>query len=153
MISFWNFLVIIHGFLVIFGWVWQCHASIFLEIYRQKLKQSVSNGELSDEDVKSLERTQIMLCIPKQTVESAHADICGSLFEKVTISLPCTLFFGKFPLSTMNLNIFLCNHWNIGYKLITWDFKIIFTRHDFPTRTRLLVVCHSLRVVLNLICS
>lgn len=53
------------------------------EIYRQKLKQSVSNGELSDEDVKSLERTQIMLCIPKQTVESAHADICGSLFEKV----------------------------------------------------------------------
>ncbi|KAK3024369.1 hypothetical protein RJ639_043273 [Escallonia herrerae] len=53
------------------------------DIYRQKLQQAVSNGELSEEDVKALERLQIMLCIPKQTVEAAHADICGSLFEKV----------------------------------------------------------------------
>ncbi|KAK2982776.1 hypothetical protein RJ640_025192 [Escallonia rubra] len=53
------------------------------DIYRHKLQQAVSNGELSEEDVKALERLQIMLCIPKQTVEAAHADICGSLFEKV----------------------------------------------------------------------
>lgn len=53
------------------------------DIYRQKLQQAVAKGELSDDDVKALERLQIMLCIPKQTVESAHADICGSLFEKV----------------------------------------------------------------------
>lgn len=111
LISFWNFLAIMPCFLVIFGW--QCHPSIFLEIYRQKLKQSVSNGELSDEDVKSLERTQIMLCIPKQTVESAHADICGSLFEKVTISL----------LSTLNAIIYLRDLWNIEYTITTWDFK------------------------------
>lgn len=26
-----------------------------------------------------------MLCIPQQTVEAAHTDICGSLFEKVMI--------------------------------------------------------------------
>ncbi|KAL6967787.1 hypothetical protein U1Q18_033596 [Sarracenia purpurea var. burkii] len=53
------------------------------EIYRQKLQQAVFDGELSEEDVKSLERLQVMLCIPRETVEAVHADICGSLFEKV----------------------------------------------------------------------
>ncbi|PHT61603.1 Protein, chloroplastic [Capsicum annuum] len=53
------------------------------EIYRQKLLQLVADGELDDEDVKALERLQVMLCVPKQTVEAVHADICGSLFEKV----------------------------------------------------------------------
>lgn len=54
------------------------------EIYRRKLQQLVAEkGELSDEDVKTLEQIQIMFCIPKQTVEAAHADICGSVFEKV----------------------------------------------------------------------
>lgn len=53
------------------------------DIYRQKLQQAVTNGELSDEDVKALERLQILLCIPRETVEAAHADICGTLFEKV----------------------------------------------------------------------
>ncbi|KAL0458855.1 UNVERIFIED_CONTAM: protein, chloroplastic [Sesamum latifolium] len=53
------------------------------EIYRRKLQQLVSDkGELSDEDVKTLEQIQIMFCIPKQTVEAAHADICGRVFEK-----------------------------------------------------------------------
>ncbi|KAG8387928.1 hypothetical protein BUALT_Bualt02G0072300 [Buddleja alternifolia] len=54
------------------------------ESYRRKLQQMVADkGELSDEDVKTLEQIQIMFCIPKQTVEAVHADICGSLFEKV----------------------------------------------------------------------
>lgn len=53
------------------------------EIYRKKLQQLVTDGELGDEDVKALERLQVMLCVPKQTVEAAHADICGSLFEKL----------------------------------------------------------------------
>ncbi|KAL8531252.1 hypothetical protein ACS0TY_008035 [Phlomoides rotata] len=54
------------------------------EIYRRKLQQLVADkGELSDEDVNTLEQIQIMFCIPKQTVEAAHADICGSLFEKI----------------------------------------------------------------------
>ncbi|PIN19551.1 hypothetical protein CDL12_07782 [Handroanthus impetiginosus] len=53
------------------------------EIYQRKLKQLVADkGELSDEDVKTLEQIQIMFCIPKQTVEAAHKDICGSVFEK-----------------------------------------------------------------------
>ncbi|CAL5358650.1 unnamed protein product [Camellia sinensis] len=52
------------------------------EIYRQKLQQAVADGELSKEDVRSLERLQIMLCIPRETVEAVHEDICGSLFEK-----------------------------------------------------------------------
>lgn len=65
--------------------------NIFLEIYRQKLQQAVSDGGLTDEDVKSLERLQVMLCIPRQTVEVAHADICGNLFEKV-ITILCSLF-------------------------------------------------------------
>ncbi|XP_057953310.1 protein TIC110, chloroplastic [Malania oleifera] len=58
-------------------------SEIHEEIYRQKLQQSVTDGELSEEDVAALLRLRIMLCIPQQTVEAAHADICGSLFEKV----------------------------------------------------------------------
>lgn len=57
------------------------------EIYRQKLQQSVADGELSQEDVSALLRLRVMLCIAQKTVEAAHADICGSLFEKVTCSL------------------------------------------------------------------
>ncbi|RDX74698.1 Protein TIC110, chloroplastic [Mucuna pruriens] len=53
------------------------------EIYRQKLQKCVADGELSDEDVAALLRLRVMLCIPQQTVEAAHADICGSLFEKI----------------------------------------------------------------------
>ncbi|CAI9107113.1 OLC1v1006401C1 [Oldenlandia corymbosa var. corymbosa] len=53
------------------------------EIYRQKLQQAVADGELSDKDVKTLEQVQVLFCIPKETVEAAHADICGSLFEKI----------------------------------------------------------------------
>lgn len=55
------------------------------EIYRQKLQQCVADGELNEEDVAILLRLRVMLCIPQQTVEAAHADICGSLFEKVII--------------------------------------------------------------------
>lgn len=53
------------------------------EIYRQKLQQSVSKGELSEEDVAALLRIRVLLCIPQETVDKAHADICGRLFEKV----------------------------------------------------------------------
>ena len=53
------------------------------EIYRQKLQQCVKDGELSEKDVSALLKLRVMLCIPQQTVEAAHADICGSLFEKV----------------------------------------------------------------------
>lgn len=55
------------------------------EIYRQKLQQCVADGELSDKDVSALLKLRVMLCIPQQTVETAHTDICGSLFEKVMI--------------------------------------------------------------------
>ncbi|GFZ01723.1 translocon at the inner envelope membrane of chloroplasts 110 [Actinidia rufa] len=47
------------------------------EIYRQKLQQAVADGELGEEDVKSLERLQVMLCIRRETVEAVHRDICG----------------------------------------------------------------------------
>jgi hypothetical protein len=55
------------------------------EIYRQKLQQCVTDGELDDDEVSALLRLRVMLCIPQQTVEAAHSDICGSLFEKVTV--------------------------------------------------------------------
>lgn len=55
----------------------------FSEIYRQKLQQCLADGELSEEDVKALLRVRVMLCVPQKVVEAAHADICGSLFEKV----------------------------------------------------------------------
>ncbi|CAJ2652764.1 unnamed protein product [Trifolium pratense] len=53
------------------------------EIYRQKLQLCVADGELNDEDVAALLKLRVMLCVPQQTVEAAHADICGSLFEKI----------------------------------------------------------------------
>jgi len=54
-----------------------------VEIYKQKLQQCLADGELSAEDVKALLRLRVMLCIPQETVEAAHADICGSIFGKV----------------------------------------------------------------------
>uniref|UniRef100_A0A803MW62 Chloroplast inner envelope protein n=1 Tax=Chenopodium quinoa TaxID=63459 RepID=A0A803MW62_CHEQI len=58
-------------------------SEIHAEIYRQKLQQCLADGELSEEDVKALLRVRVMLCVPQKIVEAAHADICGSLFEKV----------------------------------------------------------------------
>uniref|UniRef100_A0A7N0TG74 Uncharacterized protein n=1 Tax=Kalanchoe fedtschenkoi TaxID=63787 RepID=A0A7N0TG74_KALFE len=58
-------------------------SEIHEEIYRTKLQQLVADGELSEDDVKALLRLRVMLCIPQNVVEAAHADICGSLFEKV----------------------------------------------------------------------
>ena len=45
----------------------------------------MADGELDEGDVAALLRLRVMLCIPQQTVEAAHSDICGSLFEKVTL--------------------------------------------------------------------
>lgn len=53
------------------------------EIYRTKLQQCVADGELNDEDVAALLKLRVLLCVPQQVVEAAHADICGSLFEKI----------------------------------------------------------------------
>lgn len=53
------------------------------EIYQQKLQQAVASGELSEDNVKSLERLQVLFCIPRKTVEAVHEDICGRLFENV----------------------------------------------------------------------
>ncbi|PON66189.1 Protein TIC [Trema orientale] len=58
-------------------------SEIHEEIYRQKLQQCVADGELDEGDVAALLRLRVMLCIPQQTVETAHSDICGTLFEKV----------------------------------------------------------------------
>ncbi|KAJ6349172.1 hypothetical protein OIU77_006706 [Salix suchowensis] len=60
--------------------------AIHEEIYRQKLQQCAADGVLSDEDVKALTRLRVMLCIPQHTIDAAHSDICGSLFEKVVSS-------------------------------------------------------------------
>lgn len=58
-------------------------SEIHEEMYKQKLQQCLSDGELSEEDVKALLRLRVMLCIPQNIVEAAHADACGSRFEKV----------------------------------------------------------------------
>ncbi|KAL2899358.1 hypothetical protein RDABS01_024440 [Bienertia sinuspersici] len=58
-------------------------SAIHEEIYRQKLQQCLADGDLSEEDVKALLRVRVMLCVPQNIVETAHAEICGSLFEKV----------------------------------------------------------------------
>ncbi|PWZ45648.1 Actin-2 [Zea mays] len=56
---------------------------ISLEIYRQKLQQFVADGELSKEEVEALMAFQVRLCIPQETVDAAHTEICGQLFKKV----------------------------------------------------------------------
>ncbi|RLN18203.1 hypothetical protein C2845_PM02G10690 [Panicum miliaceum] len=53
------------------------------EIYRQKLQQFVADGELSKEEVEALMAFQVRLCIPQETVDAAHTEFCGQLFEKV----------------------------------------------------------------------
>ncbi|CAL9130454.1 protein TIC110, chloroplastic-like [Musa acuminata AAA Group] len=58
-------------------------SKIHEEIYRQKLRQFVEDGELSEEEVASLQRYRVLLCIHHETIDAAHADICGRLFEKV----------------------------------------------------------------------
>eukprot|EP00262_Sarcandra_glabra_P000062 TRINITY_DN1007_c0_g1_i1.p1 TRINITY_DN1007_c0_g1~~TRINITY_DN1007_c0_g1_i1.p1 ORF type:complete len:1009 (+),score=231.90 TRINITY_DN1007_c0_g1_i1:113-3139(+) len=58
-------------------------SEIHEEIYRRKLQQCAADGELSEEDVSALLGLRVLLCIPQQTVDAAHADICGRMFEKV----------------------------------------------------------------------
>ncbi|KAM3408724.1 hypothetical protein ACQJBY_001662 [Aegilops geniculata] len=53
------------------------------DIYRQKLQQFVVDGELSKDETEALMAFQVRLCIPQETVDAAHTDICGQLFEKV----------------------------------------------------------------------
>lgn len=43
----------------------------------------MADGGLGDRDVAALLKLRVMLCVPQQTVEAAHVDICGKLFEKV----------------------------------------------------------------------
>eukprot|EP00246_Nothoceros_aenigmaticus_P015866 TRINITY_DN6866_c0_g1_i2.p1 TRINITY_DN6866_c0_g1~~TRINITY_DN6866_c0_g1_i2.p1 ORF type:complete len:552 (-),score=138.22 TRINITY_DN6866_c0_g1_i2:271-1926(-) len=57
--------------------------TIHEEIYRQKLEQCISDGKLTDEDMTALLRLRVLLCIPQETVDAAHASICGRLFTKV----------------------------------------------------------------------
>ncbi|PKA59631.1 Protein TIC110, chloroplastic [Apostasia shenzhenica] len=57
-------------------------SEIHEDIYRQKLQQSVADGELSEEEVTTLLRIRVLLCIPQETVDAAHTEICGRLFEK-----------------------------------------------------------------------
>ncbi|XP_078435270.1 translocon at the inner envelope membrane of chloroplasts 110 [Wolffia australiana] len=58
-------------------------SEIHTEIYRQKLQQFVADGELGEDDMAGLRRLRVLLCVPQETVDAAHADICGTLFEKV----------------------------------------------------------------------
>ncbi|GLT43216.1 hypothetical protein SLA2020_171830 [Shorea laevis] len=58
-------------------------SKIHEEIYQKKLQQCVADEELDDKDVAALLRLRVMLCIPQQTVDAVHMDICGRLFEKV----------------------------------------------------------------------
>ncbi|KAE8722740.1 TIC110 protein [Hibiscus syriacus] len=48
----------------------------------KSFKNVVADGELDDSDLAALLKVRVMLCIPQQTVDAAHSDICGSLFEK-----------------------------------------------------------------------
>mgnify|MGYP000111308393 CR=1 FL=1 len=60
-----------------------CFLLAFVDIYRQKLQQCLSDGDLSEDDVKALRRLHILLCLSKETVDAAHATLCGRIFEKV----------------------------------------------------------------------
>ncbi|KAL6883554.1 hypothetical protein ACP4OV_010968 [Aristida adscensionis] len=58
-------------------------SKIHEDIYRQKLQQFVADGELNKDEVEALMAFQVRLCIPQETVDAAHTEICGQLFEKV----------------------------------------------------------------------
>ncbi|KAL9251913.1 TIC110, chloroplastic-like protein [Drosera capensis] len=58
-------------------------SKIHEEIYRQKLQHYIADKELSDQEVAALLRLRVMLCLHQKTVEAIHAEICGSVFEKV----------------------------------------------------------------------
>ena len=60
------------------------------EIYRNKLEQCVADGKLNDEDVKTLLRLRVLLCIPQEIVDAAHAEICGRIFAKVLVCVWCS---------------------------------------------------------------
>lgn len=53
------------------------------DIYRSKLEQCVADGLLDDGDFQNLLRLRVLLCIPQEVVDIAHADICGRIFTKV----------------------------------------------------------------------
>ncbi|KAF0906553.1 hypothetical protein E2562_011533 [Oryza meyeriana var. granulata] len=55
------------------------------DIYRQKLQQFVADGELNKDEVEALMAFQVRLCIPQETVDAVHSEICGRLFEKVVV--------------------------------------------------------------------
>nr|AAG13554.1 putative chloroplast inner envelope protein [Oryza sativa Japonica Group] len=55
------------------------------DIYRQKLQQFVADGELNKDEVEALMAFQVRLCIPQETVDAVHSEICGKLFEKVVV--------------------------------------------------------------------
>jgi len=57
-------------------------SAVHTEIYRSKLEQCVADGLLDDEDFQNLLRLRVLLCIPQEVVDSAHADICGRIFTK-----------------------------------------------------------------------
>ncbi|RZB80729.1 Protein TIC110, chloroplastic, partial [Glycine soja] len=64
----------------IFGLVKREAEAITLDVTSRHLGD---DGELSDKDAAALLRLRIMLCVPQQTIDAAHSDICGSWFEKV----------------------------------------------------------------------
>lgn len=55
-----------------------------------------------------------MLCVPQQTVEAAHSDICGSLFEKVT---QFSFMFLCYMRSLVMEQVFVCTAF-VGFYLI-----------------------------------
>ncbi|MCO5586529.1 hypothetical protein L7F22_040469 [Adiantum nelumboides] len=68
-------------------WYSGCHGEcggdcLAVEIYRQKLQQCLSDGVISEDDAKALRRLHVLLCLPQDTIDEAHATICGRLFEK-----------------------------------------------------------------------
>lgn len=68
----------------------------------------MAGGELSERDVASLLKLRVMLCVPQQTVEAAHVDICGKLFEKVLgFFLPLYLIGYTYQKSITHLLCFL----------------------------------------------
>jgi len=42
--------------------------------------------------VEALMAFQVRLCIPQETVDAAHTEICGQLFEKVILNSFCGAF-------------------------------------------------------------
>lgn len=58
-------------------------ANVHSDIYKAKLESLLEKKLLTDDDMETLLRLRVLLCIPEATVTAAHRERCGVIFQEV----------------------------------------------------------------------